>query len=157
MAQDQTKAELAHSSGLRSKLALMRLALAFLVFAGNAAASCYQLFDQSDAKIYEGSTPPFDISYPGNSPAYNASRGRGEYLMILPGSFCAPVYAEEGSATGSRRYRGSSPGRGSSGGYRGGRGNGQICSGNRGGPVGCKNGQWICEDGFPSKSTAPCP
>lgn len=72
-----------------------KLAIAGCLFSGAVEATCYQLFSQADTKIYEGSTPPFDISYPGNSAAYNASRARGEYLMIMPNSVCAPVYTDE--------------------------------------------------------------
>ena len=53
----------------------------FLV-ADQAGASCYRLYGVSGQRLYEGTVPPFDISYPGNSSAYEASRARGEYLLI---------------------------------------------------------------------------
>jgi hypothetical protein len=53
-----------------------------LLTAGNAGASCYRPFDAGDRTLYEACVPPFDISYPGISRAYEASRARGARLQI---------------------------------------------------------------------------
>jgi hypothetical protein len=56
----------------------MRLFYLILFLVANLAdASCYRLFGASGQHIYEGTAPQFDISYPGNSSAYEASRARG--------------------------------------------------------------------------------
>lgn len=88
MAEQKTAGQLAASTGMQSRLIIGSFSLLLWLSLGQAEAGCYQLFDQSNAKIYEGNTPPFDISYPGNSPAYQASRARGEYMMIMPANFC---------------------------------------------------------------------
>lgn len=132
------------------------LAIAGWLLPVAAGATCYQLFSQADAKIYEGSIPHFDISYPGNSAAYSASRARGEYLMIVPSNVCAPVYADEGTASGAGHYRGRSSGGGLNRGSGGGRGGGIPCSGSLGGIVRClPDGHWQCANGI-SDNVVPC-
>lgn len=112
MAQQKTADQLAASTGMQSRLINGSLTLLLWLNLGQVEAGCYQLFNQSNAKIYEGTTPPFDISYPGNSPAYQASRARGEYMMIMPANFCEGAYSE-GEATGVGGYSsGSSSGNG---------------------------------------------
>jgi hypothetical protein len=68
----------------------MRLFLYLLVtlFSGQAVASyCYQL-TRGDELIYQGSTPPFDISYDlhrGMSEDVRRSQARGELLVFFSG------------------------------------------------------------------------
>jgi hypothetical protein len=50
-----------------------------------AEANCYVLTSADGETISRDTSPPFDISAPGQSPAYRASRGRGERLLIKPG------------------------------------------------------------------------
>jgi hypothetical protein len=48
-------------------------------------ANCYVLTSADGEAISRDTSPPFDISLPGESPAYRASRARGERLLIKPG------------------------------------------------------------------------
>jgi len=50
-----------------------------------AEANCYVLTSADGETINRDTSPPFDISAPGESPAYRASRARGERLLIKPG------------------------------------------------------------------------
>jgi len=50
-----------------------------------AEANCYVLTAADGETLSIDTSPPFDISAPGESPAYRASRARGERLLIKPG------------------------------------------------------------------------
>jgi hypothetical protein len=52
------------------------------------AESCYRLKDAHGKIVYQSETPPFDLSYPPFSKAYEASRARGESLIIEEGAEC---------------------------------------------------------------------
>lgn len=156
MAQQEAQDQLATTGRLPARLIVMWRALAlWYAVIGLAEAGCYQLYSPSGAKIYEDKIPPFDISYPTESPAYRASRARGEYMLIMPINFCEPAYVEEDdSIVGG--FGGGGTGRRSSGGYKGGHGNGQPCSGGLGGFIGCtSDGRWQCANGI-SRSARPC-
>lgn len=103
MAKRKTAGELASAAGMQARLISLPFALLMAFFAPQSKSGCYQLFNQAGDKIYEGSTPPFDISYPDNSPPYQASRKRGEYIQIMPTDFCDGAYSwADATATGGR-------------------------------------------------------
>ena len=112
MAQQKTASQLAIATGMQTRLIPLASALLLGFCVTQVEAGCYQLFNQAGAKIYEGTTPPFDISYPGNSPSYQSSRSRGEYMLIMPANFCEGGYAESEATRVGGHSVGSSSGNG---------------------------------------------
>lgn len=53
-----------------------------------AQAQCYALLDRNGSMLYQGFEPPYSMAYPAVVPEREASRARGENLMILPDSDC---------------------------------------------------------------------
>ncbi len=51
-------------------------------------ATCFTLTDQRHQLLYEGSRPPFDLSYPPKSVAQSQSEARGEQLAIRHNQNC---------------------------------------------------------------------
>jgi len=65
------------------------LAFALLAVACPASAErCHVLKSAQGETLYSSEIPPFDLSYPPYSRAYEASRSRGEHLIITADSGC---------------------------------------------------------------------
>jgi multidrug resistance efflux pump len=71
-----------------------RLVTAFVLAAVNgiAQANCYVLYDQGGTRLYQGFDPPYSMAFPAVVPERDASKARGERLMIMPDINCD--YAE---------------------------------------------------------------
>jgi len=82
------------SPDLRAFLALG--ALSFAWAAPCQAVTCYVVFDRNDNVVYRDITPPVDMS--AGSPARDAMRRRGEYLMFFDSERCPPVEFLTGAA-----------------------------------------------------------
>jgi hypothetical protein len=61
------------------------------------AVTCYVIFDRHDNVIYRDVYPPVDMSNRG-SPAREAMRQRGEYMMFVDVERCTPVEFLTGDA-----------------------------------------------------------
>lgn len=56
--------------------------LILLAFGVPAGAACFELLSRDGKAIYRNSVPPYDLSYPNESPAREKSRQAGEVLVI---------------------------------------------------------------------------
>jgi hypothetical protein len=72
------------------------VAAALALPAGADAFTCYVVFDRSDNVIYQGDTPPVDMSDQG-APARERMRQAGEFLMFADFESCPPVAFFTGS------------------------------------------------------------
>lgn len=73
---------------------MLKPVLTVLVFlaALNAQASCYMLHAPGGERLYQSTTPPFDVAP--RSPAMEAARARGQHLIIADDEACL-IYAVE--------------------------------------------------------------
>ena len=79
-------------------LTILAVALAAAAAAPAAnAVICYTLLDKSDTLLYQGSSPPVDMSDQGAAQR-DALRRKQQYLMISDVDRCQPVAAATGSA-----------------------------------------------------------
>jgi hypothetical protein len=80
------------------RLTILAAVLAAVALPGAASAvTCYTVVDRSDATIYQGSEPPFDLSTEGGPAARSALRGRNEFLMISEVDHCLPISPPPGA------------------------------------------------------------
>lgn len=69
----------------------MRIALALIALLPTIAmADCYRMYSPAGNVIYEDLVPPYSLAYPQMTPEAQASRARGEHLMVLPAEHCRP-------------------------------------------------------------------
>ncbi|GEM_PF-3245166 len=65
------------------------VAIALFPLAADSSELCYQHYDKNSQPINIGRKPPFDMSGPPFSSAYQAARDRGEYIVISPSDKCS--------------------------------------------------------------------
>ncbi len=80
------------------RLSILAAALAVVALPGAAQAiTCYTVLDRTDATVYQGTEPPFDLSTEGGPAARRTLRARHEFLTISEADRCPQVSAPVGA------------------------------------------------------------